>query len=89
MKRRRPTELYQQAGGIGGGGNPPPTVQTPGQQERDMQRLQLSASNTIFDKAMAFRSQERQGVKGLNDTGLKNAPQYDKGFTQALQMQQA
>ncbi|MCA9798618.1 MAG: hypothetical protein KC476_02430 [Cyanobacteria bacterium HKST-UBA06] len=67
-------------------GVPPATVQTPGQQQRDNQRLQINAGNTIFDKAMAFRSQERQGLKGLNDVGIKNTQAFSKGFTQALEI---
>ncbi|MEZ4575258.1 MAG: hypothetical protein R2857_10150 [Vampirovibrionales bacterium] len=61
-------------------GVPPATVQTPGQQQRDNQRLQINAGNTIFDKAMAFRSQERQGLKGLNDVGIKNTPGVLQGL---------
>ncbi|MCA9788221.1 MAG: hypothetical protein KC476_02410 [Cyanobacteria bacterium HKST-UBA06] len=86
MKRRVPTELYHQVGGLGGG-LPSPTIQTAGQQQRAAQRLQLNAANTMFDKAMAYRAQEREALKGLNDVAIKNSPQFSKGMTQALTMQ--
>ena len=85
LKHRHPVDLYRQAGEIGGGHMPSATVQTAGQYQRNLLRLHVTASNGIFDKAMAFRSQETLSIRRMTDVGLKNGPQFTKGYTEIPQ----